>query len=189
MQGLQFLVNLFLKDKSAAAAKQLGASWDGEAFAKGTVAFSTGGPWYIGYMATSGPGVDYQLMPIPASTPGKSIMVTYGGGLSIFADVDRKAAAMQLIQYLVRDQAMALMVTGSLQYLPAKTKYMNEYLRVVPKFAPLRNGFFHGMPLGYPPKVTEFEAALVQGFEQLVFQPGQGTVKQLLDSLQGQFGV
>jgi multiple sugar transport system substrate-binding protein len=143
VQGLRFLVDLFVKDKSAATAKQLGASWDGEAFAKGSVAFSTGGPWYIGYMATAGPSVDYQLMPIPASTPGKSIMVTYGGGLSIFADVSHKDAAMKLIEYLVRDKAMELMITGSLQYLPAKTKYMNEYIRVVPKFAPLRSGFFH----------------------------------------------
>jgi hypothetical protein len=37
--------------------------------------------------------------------------------------------------------------------------------------------------------VTEFGAALVQGFEQLIFHPGQTTVKQLLDNLQQQFGA
>jgi multiple sugar transport system substrate-binding protein len=189
VQGLQFLVDLFVKDKSAATAKQLGASWDGVAFGKGTVAFSTGGPWYIGYMASSAPHVPYKLVPIPASTPGKTTMVTYGGGLSIFSDVSDKVSAMKLIEYLVRDQAMSLMVTGSLQYLPAKTRYMNQYVREVPQFAPLKTGFFHGRALDYPPKVNEFGAALTKGFEQLIFEPGQMSVQDLLNNLKEQFGT
>ena len=101
VQALQFLVDLFVSNKAAATAKQLGAGGDGEAFAKGNVAFSTGGPWYIGYMQQAGPNVHYQLMPIPTSNGGTA-MVTYGGGLSIFANV-QMPAVVDTIQLKVWD--------------------------------------------------------------------------------------
>lgn len=187
VQALQFLVNLFTVDKSAATAKQLGAAWDGEAFAKGNVGFSTGGPWYIGYMQQAGPSVHYALLPIPTSDGG-TVMVTYGGGISIFSDAKDKSAAIRLIAYLTNDPNMQLMATSGLKYLPAKTQYMNLYVQQVPEFAPLKDAFFKGRPLDYPPNIKQFGDDLVKGFEQLVFQPGQLTPQSLLDSLQQQYG-
>lgn len=187
VQGLQFLVDLFTKDKSAATAKQLGAGWDGEAFAKGNVGFSTGGPWYIGYMQQSGPNVHYQLMPIPTSNSGTA-MVTYGGGLSIFANVVDKASAIRVIDYLTNDDNMQLMATSDLKYLPAKTKYMDLYVSIVPEFAPLKDAFFKGTGLDYPAGIKEFGDELTKGFEQMVFQPGSLTPQDLLASLQQKYG-
>ncbi|HTU00981.1 MAG TPA: extracellular solute-binding protein [Candidatus Sulfotelmatobacter sp.] len=186
-QGLQFLVDLFTKDKAAATAKQLGAAWDGEAFAKGTVGFSTGGPWYIGYMQQAGPNVHYQLMPIPTATGGTA-MVTYGGGLSVFANVKDPGPAMQLIAYLTDDTNMKLMATSGLKYLPARTAYMDLYVSIVPEFAPLKEAFFTGTGLDYPPGIKEFGDDLVKGFEQMVFQPGSLTPQDLLATLQQKYG-
>jgi multiple sugar transport system substrate-binding protein len=188
VQGLQFLVDLFTKDKAAATAKQLGASWDGEAFAKGNVGFSTGGPWYIGYMQQAGPSVHYDLLPIP-TVDGGTTMVTYGGGLSVFADVKDQLAAIHVIEFLTNDDNMKLMVTSGLKYLPAKTSYMDLYVQQVPAFAPLKDAFFKGRPLDYPPRIKEFGDDLVKGFEQIVFQPGQLTVQDLLASLQQKYGT
>ncbi len=185
-QALQFLVDLFAS-KTAATAKQLGAGWDGEAFAKGAVGFSTGGPWYIGYMGQAGPTVHYQLMPIPTANGGTA-MVTYGGGLSIFANVQDKRTAISVIDYLTNDANMELMATSALKYLPAKTRYMDTYVKVVPEFAPLRDAFFKGTPLDYPAAVKEFGDDLVKGFEQMVFQPGQLTPQELLKTLQQKYG-
>lgn len=187
-QGLQFLVDLFTKDKSASTAKQLGAAWDGEAFAKGTVGFSTGGPWYIGYMQQAGPNVHYQLMPIPTSDGGTA-MVTYGGGLSIFANVKDPAPAAKLIAYLTNDDNMKLMATSGLKYLPARTKYMDLYVSMVPEFAPLKDAFFSGRGLDYPPGIKQFGDDLVKGFEQMVFQPGSTTPADLLATLQQKYGA
>ena len=185
-QALQFLVDLFAS-KTAATAKQLGAGWDGEAFAKGAVGFSTGGPWYIGYMGQAGPTVHYQLMPIPTANGGTA-MVTYGGGLSIFANVQDKRTAISVIDYLTNDANMELMATSALKYLPAKTRYMDTYVKVVPEFAPLRDAFFKGTPLDSPAAVKEFGDDLVKGFEQMVFQPGQLTPQELLKTLQQKYG-
>jgi len=186
-QALQFLVDLFAS-KTAATAKQLGAGWDGEAFAKGTVGFSTGGPWYIGYMSQAGPDVHYQLLPIPTSSGGTA-MVTYGGGLSIFANVQDKRTAIGVIEYLTNDANMELMATSGLKYLPAKTRYMDTYVKVVPEFTPLKDAFFKGTPLDYPTAVKEFGDELVKGFEQMVFQPGTLTPQQLLATLQQKYGA
>ena len=189
VQGLQFLVDLFTKDKSAATAKQLGAAWDGEAFAKGTVGFSTGGPWYIGYMQQAGPNVHYQLMPIPTASGGTA-MVTYGGGLSIFANVKDTGSAIRLIAYLTNDANMKLMATSGLKYLPARTADMDLYVAQVPQFAPLKDAFFKGTALDYPPAVKEFGDELTKGFEQMVFQPDSGLTPQaLLATLAQKYGV
>ena len=186
-QGLQFLVDLFTKDKSAATAKQLGAAWDGEAFAKGTVGFSTGGPWYIGYMQQAGPKVHYALLPIPTSTGGTT-MVTYGGGLSVFANAKDKQAAGRLIAYLTNDANMKLMATSGLKYLPAKTSYMDLFIQQVPEFAPLKDAFFKGRALDYPPDVKGFGDDLVKGFEQMIFQTSKLTPSELLSQLQSRYG-
>lgn len=186
-RALQFLVDMFTKDKSAATAKELGAGWDGEAFAKGSVGFSTGGPWYIGYMEQAGPKVNYELIPIPTSNGGTT-MVTYGGGLSVFQNVKDKSDAGKLIAYLTDDANMKLMATSGLKYLPAKTKYMNLYIDIVPKFAPLKDAFFKGRALDYPADTTGFGDALVKGFEQMVFQHTSLTPQKLLDKLQKDYG-
>jgi multiple sugar transport system substrate-binding protein len=187
VQGLQFLVDLFTRDKSASTAKQLGAAWDGEAFAKGTVGFSTGGPWYIGYMQQAGPTVHYQLMPIPTASGGTA-MVTYGGGLSVFANVKDPRPAAQLIAYLTNDENMKLMATSGLKYLPARKTYMDLYVSIVPEFAPLKEAFFTGTGLDYPPGIKEFGDELVKGFEQMVFQPGSLSPQDLLATLQQKYG-
>jgi multiple sugar transport system substrate-binding protein len=188
VQGLQFLVDLFTKQKAAATAKQLGAGWDGEAFAKGNVGFSTGGPWYIGYMQQAGPNVRYQLMPIPTSAGGTA-MVTYGGGLSIFANVQDTQSSIRVIEFLTNDDNMRLMATSALKYLPAKTKYMDLYVQIVPEFAPLKDAFFKGTALDYPPAIKEFGDELIKGFEQMAFQSGgQLTPQSLLATLQQKYG-
>jgi len=189
VQALQFLVDMFTKDKSAATAKQLGAAWDGEAFAKGTVGFSTGGPWYIGYMQQAGPNVHYQLMPIPTASGGTA-MVTYGGGLSVFANVKDTRSAIRLIEYLTNEENMKLMATSGLKYLPARTADMDLYVSQVPEFAPLKTAFFTGTALDYPPAIKEFGDELIKGFEQMVFQPEGGLTPQaLLSTLQQKYGV
>jgi multiple sugar transport system substrate-binding protein len=189
VQALQFLVDMFTKDKSAATAKQLGAAWDGEAFAKGTVGFSTGGPWYIGYMQQAGPNVHYQLMPIPTASGGTA-MVTYGGGLSVFANVKDTRSAIRLIEYLTNEENMKLMATSGLKYLPARTADMDLYVSQVPEFAPLKTAFFTGTALDYPPAIKEFGDELIKGFEQMVFQPEGGLTPQaLLSTLQQKYGA
>jgi multiple sugar transport system substrate-binding protein len=45
--------------------KDLGLSWDGEVFAAGKCAMTTGGSWYIGMMKKAAPNTKYDIIPMP----------------------------------------------------------------------------------------------------------------------------
>jgi len=82
VKAIEFFVDLFVKDKVAASVIELGWGWDGEAFAQGKAAMSTGGPWYIGFMKGAAPDLNYKLIPMPSTTPGEPVMFTYGAAYS-----------------------------------------------------------------------------------------------------------
>jgi multiple sugar transport system substrate-binding protein len=188
--GLQFLVDMFVKDGTAATASQLGASWDGEALSQNKAAMSDGGPWYIGFMKSAAPNVKYSLVPIPTSTAGQSFVVTYGGGYSVSASSKDPPAVMKLVEFLSTDAAQKAIITTNLGFVPAMSKFLPDYVAVTPEYAAFTESVLsQGRTLDYPPKVSEFETDLLAGFEQLVFKPGTTTVPEVLQSLASKYGV
>lgn len=189
VEGVQFLVDLFVKEKAALTAKELGAGWDGEAFAKGNVGASTGGPWYIGFMAAVAPEINYTLHPFPGKNSGDVTIYTYGAGYSLMKNAENKAAAVKVLEYLSSDKAQELLYTTDLKFIPAKEKMISNYIEVVPEFAPLEEAFFEGVELAYPMDQKGFSDDLTAGVEQLIYSPDTaGTVQELLDSLQQKYG-
>ena len=187
-QGIQFLVDLFTKDKAAVTSKELGSAWDGEAFAKGDVGMSTGGPWYIGFMSASAPQINYKLIPFPGINPGETTMYTYGAGYSIMKGAEHKAEAVEVLEYLSSDEAQELLYTTELKYVPAKERMIDNFIETIPEFAPLKEAFFNGVDLAYPIDQKGFSDDLTSGVEQLIYNPGTGTVEELLDTLQQKYG-
>lgn len=188
--GLQFLVDMFVKDGSAATAKQLGASWDGEALSQNKAAMSDGGPWYIGFMASAAPNVKYSLVPIPTNAPGQSFVVTYGGGYSVSASSKDPASVMKMVAFLSTDAAQKAIITTNLGFVPAMTKFLPDYVAVTPQYAPFTADVLaSGKSLDYPPKSSEFETDLLAGFEDLVFKPGTTTVPKVLQALATKYGT
>jgi multiple sugar transport system substrate-binding protein len=187
--GLQFLVDMFVEDETAATAQQLGATWDGEAISQNKAAMSDGGPWYIGFMKAVAPDVKYSLSPIPTNQPGESFVVTYGGGYSISASAKDPVAAIKLVEFLGTEEAQEAIITTELGFVPAMTKFLDDYVAETPEYAVFTESVLsQGRKLDYPPKMAEFETDLLAGFEQLVFRPGATTVQELLDSLQSKYG-
>jgi len=187
--GLQFLVDMFVEDGTAATSQQLGAAWDGEAISQNKAAMSDGGPWYIGFMKAVAPDVKYSLLPIPTNKPGEPFVVTYGAGYSISASAKDPAAAMKLVEFLSTEAAQEAIITTQLGFVPAMKEFLDDYVAVTPEYAPFTESVLsQGRKLDYPPKMAEFETDLLAGFEQLVFRPGTTTVQELLDSLQSKYG-
>ncbi len=186
--GLQFLVNLF-KDKAAVLPNQVGASWDGVAVANNQAAMSDGGPWYIGFMASTAPKVAYALTPIPTNT-GTQFVVTYGGAYTITAHSPDPAADMKLIKYLTDAAAERYVATDtSFGFVPAMSRYINLYRQMTPKYKNITNAVLaSGRTLDYPPSTIQFGTALVTGFENIVLRHS-GTVPALLRTLQATYGT
>jgi multiple sugar transport system substrate-binding protein len=186
--GLQFLVNLFNKH-AAVLPDQVGASWDGVAVADNDAAMSDGGPWYIGFMSSTAPKVQYELAPIPTSS-GKQFVVTYGGSYSITAHSPDPSADMELIKDLTNAAAERYVATDTdFGFVPAMTKYINLYRQMTPRFSRITNAVLDkGLILAYPPSTIQFGNALVSGFENIVLKHS-GTVQSLLSSLQQSYGA
>jgi multiple sugar transport system substrate-binding protein len=186
--GLQFLVNLF--DKHAAVLpNQVGASWDGVAVGDNQAAMSDGGPWYIGFMASSAPKVDYALEPIPTATGGQFV-VTYGGAYTITGHSPDPAADMRLIKYLTNAASERYVATDTaFGFVPAMNRYIDLYRKTQPKFANITDTVLaKGKTLQYPPSTIQFGNALVSGFENIVLRHS-GSVTELLSSLQKTYGT
>jgi multiple sugar transport system substrate-binding protein len=187
--GLQFLVDLWTNGEVASTADQLGATWDGQAIAENKAAMSDGGPWYISFMQTTAPNVKYEMLPIPTNQAGKTFVTTYSGGYSISATAKDPEAAMKLIAYLSTDAAQEAIITTNLGFVPAMTKYIDQFRSATPEYAAFTESVLSaGLSLDYPPKTSQFETDLINGFQTLVFKPGTTTVKDLLDTLQQKYG-
>ena len=184
--GLQFLVDLFGKG-DAIIPKQVGAAWDGEALADNNAGMSDGGPWYIGFMSATAPKVQYTLQPIPLAKGGRFV-VTYGGAYSITSHAKNPTAAMQLIKFLTNAQSEKAILTSGIGFVPAATQYISQYRKANPKYAAITDQILSkGRTLDYPKQTTQFENALVAGFEQIVFNHS-GSVSSLLQQLQTKYG-
>ncbi|HXW80504.1 MAG TPA: extracellular solute-binding protein [Acidimicrobiales bacterium] len=186
--GMQFLVNLF-NEHAAVLPDQVGASWDGVAVGDNEAAMSDGGPWYIGFMSSSAPNVNYALTPIPTST-GKQFVVTYGGAYTITAQSKHPAADMQLIKYLTDSYSEHYVaIDSSFGFVPAMSQYINLYRQLTPRYAAITNSVLaNGLTLDYPPSTIQFGNALVSGFENIILRHS-GTVRALLNTLQQTYGT
>lgn len=187
VQAMDYLLGLF-KDGSAATAKQLGATWDGEAFADDKAAMSDGGPWYIGFMSTTAPKTSYRLETIPGTTAGSPVVATYGGGFSVSAKSKDKDTDVAVIKELTDAYSQNAILTTKLGYVPASTKYAADYRKETPQYAAFTDQVLAtGKGLDYPIKTVSFGNDLVSGFEKLVAAKATSS-KALLTQLQQQYG-
>jgi multiple sugar transport system substrate-binding protein len=186
-EGLNFLLKLFAQG-AAASSQQLGATWDGVAIGDNQAAMADGGPWYIGYMSTSAPKVSYSLEPIPTVKAGSSVVTTYGGAFSISEKSKLKNVDMAAIAAMTDSYSQSEIITTGLGFVPAATKYVGQYRKATPEYAPFTNTVLaKGASLDYPVNTTAFGNALVTGFQQLVAQHATSS-DALLKQLQQQYG-
>jgi len=187
IQGVQFFVDLYTKHGVAVTPKQIGASWDGEVFAKEKAAMSTGGPWYMGYCKETNPDLEFIPLPIPKGTVESQ--TAYSGGMAILSASEHKKEAMEFIKYALREEA-SVSLYKNVGDAPSASAVMPAYLEENPELKPVfENMQKVGVPFAYPVDTKNFTAELVKGIEEIIYKPGSLTVEELLDNLQDQFGI
>jgi multiple sugar transport system substrate-binding protein len=187
IKGLDYLLTLF-KDGAAASSQQLGATWDGESIGDDTAAMADGGPWYIGFMATSAPKVNYTMTQLPGVTASSPKLTTYGGAFSISDKSKLKAVDMAVIAAMTDSYSQNAILTTKLGYVPAATKYVAKYRAETPQYAAFTPAVLaKGESLDYPVNTTAFGNDLVSGFQQLTAS-GSTSSKALLTQLQKKYG-
>ena len=184
-EGLQFVVDLF-KEGCAVTPNQVGASWDGEAFANGLVAMSTGGNWYLGAVEGVNPDLNFELVPVPGDENGVETLQL--GTLLMSESCSHKKEAAEVMKYMVSPENLEKNI--ELGDVPSTDDLRTQAMEATPALDALFSVSDDiGRPFAYPEKKKEFASALSSGMEDIIFRGGDGnTVEALLENLQAEYG-
>jgi len=105
VEALQPIVDMRLKDKSAAQPNEVGAGWGGEMFGQGKAAMVIEGNWAIPFLEDTFPGIEYGTSEVPTIN-GKKATMAYTVAYVMNKDSKKKEAAWKLISYLTGKEGM-----------------------------------------------------------------------------------
>jgi len=105
VEALQPIVDMRLKDKSAAQPNEVGAGWGGEMFGQGKAAMVIEGNWAIPFLADTFPNIEYGTAEVP-TIDGKKGTMAYTVAYVMNKDSKKKEAAWELISYLTGKEGM-----------------------------------------------------------------------------------
>jgi multiple sugar transport system substrate-binding protein len=178
-EGLQFMVDMFTKDKSAASPQMVGAGWDGEMFANKKVAMLYGGSWIPGVLKED---ANVGAVPLPIKENKASMLYTAGWAVS--SKSKNPVAAMKLISFLSSDEELVKGNQVGLIGLPPTKSAMNKLIEVKkddPFLQVYSQVVEYGTPFGWidPKFVDEYNKKM----EVLMYKPGEKTVEQVVNEL------
>lgn len=145
-EALSYILKMF-DEGLAVTAQDMGKSWDGEVFAAGECAMSTGGTWYIGTLKDV-PGIQYTVLPVPHTEEGNH-KTLHSYGYAVMSGSQNKEVAQEAIKYLIREdaQAIRMRITGD---CPSLLSMQDAYYKLYPKLTFMRTDISTAQPFQYP---------------------------------------
>ncbi|GAJ38914.1 ABC transporter substrate-binding protein [Saccharococcus caldoxylosilyticus] len=105
VEALQPIIDMHLKDKSAAQPSEVGANWGGEMFGQGKAAMVIEGNWAIPFLQDTFPNLEFGTAEVPMIN-GKKTTMAYTVAYVMNKDSKKKKAAWELISYLTGKEGM-----------------------------------------------------------------------------------
>jgi multiple sugar transport system substrate-binding protein len=105
LKGLQLILDLYQKDRSAGQPSDAGASSGSEMFGQGKAAMVIEGPWAIPYLKETFPNLEFGTAQLP-TIAGKKSTMAYTVAYVMNKQAKQKAAAWELIAYLTGKEGM-----------------------------------------------------------------------------------
>jgi multiple sugar transport system substrate-binding protein len=167
----------------AVTPKSLGYGWDGEVFANGKAAMTTGGYWYKSFLKDAAPNLKYVAIPIPKGTTEGSTMIA--DGYVVLKDAKDKKAAAQAAYYMTNDDTQkALMENG----LPTAVASLSpKYFELNPEFKSIEPELKTATDFAYPAETKKFKDELVMQLENTLLGGLKKSPQEILDAVQQQF--
>lgn len=139
LKGLQLLIDLYRRDRSAVQPSDVGANNNSETFGRGSVAMVIDGAWAIPYLQETFPNLNFGTAEIP-TIEGRKGTMAFVVAYVINRNSKRKDAAWKLIEYLTSQEGMKSWAESGLalpsrQSIAAELKYDRHLL-----YAPLVAG-------------------------------------------------
>jgi multiple sugar transport system substrate-binding protein len=182
VQGLQKIFDMY-KEGVAVTPKSLGYGWDGEVFANGKAAMTTGGYWYKSFLKDAAPNLKYVALPVPKGTTEGSTMIA--DAYVVLKDAKNKQAALQAAYYLTNDTVQTEFMKNGLN--PAVASLSPKYFEENPEFKSVEQALKTSTDFEYPADTKKFKDELVNQLEAALLGGAKKTPQEILDSIQQQF--
>ncbi|WP_027408401.1 ABC transporter substrate-binding protein [Anoxybacteroides tepidamans] len=124
VEALQPIVDMHLKDKSAAQPSEVGAGWGGEMFGQGKAAMVIEGNWAIPFLKDTFPNLEYGTAEVP-TIDGKKATMAYTVAYVMNKQSKKKKAAWELISFLTGKEGMKIWTSKGLA-LPTRKSVAAE---------------------------------------------------------------
>jgi multiple sugar transport system substrate-binding protein len=135
----------FRKDKIGAIPSDVGESWQGTAFGKGSVGMVLEGGWLIPYLKEQFPGVKYGVVTPPAGPKGEGNLI-FTVAYVMSANTKNQAAAWKVINFLTNESSQTRILESGFA-LPSRTSLENNpYFETNPASAAIFRGAQNGTP-------------------------------------------
>ncbi len=135
----------FRKDKIGAIPSDVGESWQGTAFGKGTVGMVLEGGWLIPYLKEQFPGIQYGVVTPPAGPQGEGNLI-FTVAYVMSANTKNSEAAWKVINYLTNESSQTRILESGFA-LPSRTSLENNpYFETNPASATIFRGAQNGTP-------------------------------------------
>lgn len=167
--------------------KDVGLSWDGEVFAAGKCAMTTGGTWYIGMMKEAAPNTNYEIIPMPGGE-GNNGCTLHSIAFTILSNCKNPELAAKVAYYMSREDAQK--TTAELVgNMPSMLSLRDWYFTQNPKMKNAKESLDWATSFGYPVKAAEFQTDLVRAFEEVEYAGGNQTSRDILSTLAAKYGA
>lgn len=185
VKALEYIFKMF-DEGLAVTAKDAGMTWDGEVFAGGKCAMSTGGTWYVNTMRESAPDTNYSFIPMPGGD-GNVGCTLHTYGIAVLSGTEDIDMAANTAYYMSRQEAQEKRAEligdrPSIEAALPVFREMNPNLNVIDEYIDSASSF------GYPADQafkTEFTTIL----ENHIYNGDKTDAKELLDTLADTFGT
>ncbi|MCY9692397.1 ABC transporter substrate-binding protein [Paenibacillus alginolyticus] len=171
LKGLQPVVDMHLKDKSAGEPKDLGAGWGGEMFGQHKASMVIEGNWAIPYLQSTFKDLDFATAELP-TTFGKKATMAYTVAYVMNKSSKHKQEAYELISYLTGKEGMKTWTSKGLA-LPARKSVAKE---LGFDKDPLRAALVAGNSYSIPWQAKETLPIIMNNFNNQFISAYQGKV-------------
>ncbi|PRX38783.1 carbohydrate ABC transporter substrate-binding protein (CUT1 family) [Planifilum fimeticola] len=153
VEALQFITDLFIKDKVADTPSNLGVEWNGDAFAEEKVAMVFEGGWMIPFLKEKAPDLDYGMVELPVKEKENSNLA-FTVAYVMSKNSEHKEEAFKLLQFLTSEKGQQYVVEGGLA-LPSLKSMGEKFIEKFPEREPFVKAVAYAEPYQYGEKGNE----------------------------------
>lgn len=183
-QALDFYTGLITKDKVADTPQNLGAGWNGDAFAAKKAAMAIEGGWMIPFLKDKAPDLNYGIAELPAGKQKSTMAFTVAYVMS--KDSKHKDEAFKLIEFLTGKSGQQFVVDSGLA-LPSRKSMEEGFKAKYPERAAFIDGASYSVPWQFGLLGTKVPDAANKASDALIMKQAK-SAQEVLDNAQKQLG-